>query len=250
MALGASQVPGARYAVYFAPQPDSAWWRFGSAWLGRDAVADAPVARPAVAGMEAAYLTRITAEPRRYGFHATLKAPFQVTPEYTARDVYVQAATLASTCVTATLPRVTLRVIDGFVALGYDREQSGVAATHATAARCVSCFDNLRARPSAAELARRRALALSPRQASLLQQWGYPFVLDEFRFHLTLTNRLRLEEQQPVIQALSPLIDALNTQPFQLDALSIYVQPAPDAPFVVTRRYGFDGSVDIYHDDP
>ena len=253
VAPGARQAQDARYAVYFAPRPDSAWWRFGSAWLGRDAVADAPVARPAGIAMDAAYVTRITTEPRRYGFHATLKAPFHLNPEYTARDVYVQAAhlasVLASTCVAATLPRVTLRVIDGFVALGYDREQSGAAAVHAIAAQCVLCFDNLRARPSASELARRLAAALSPRQTSLLQQRGYPFVLDEFRFHFTLTNRLRPEEQQPVIQVLSPVIDALNTRPLLFDALSIYMQPAPDAPFVVTRRYGFDGSVEIYRDD-
>ena len=70
MALGASQVPGARYAVYFAPQPDSAWWHFGSNWLGRDAVTNLPVAHPAIAPYDAATLARITATPIRLSRHA------------------------------------------------------------------------------------------------------------------------------------------------------------------------------------
>ncbi len=244
-----------RYAIYYAPHHDSAWWRFGSAWLGRDAITNAAIARhvpPALAAStpDVSYLARITAAPRRYGFHATLKAPFRLKAGYTARDVYLQADDLAQSLMAAALPPVQLCVIDGFVALSFPREGSdgllNVPAVNALAAQCVSAFDNLRARPDAKELARRHAVGLTPRQGNLLAEWGYPYVFQEFRFHMTLTNHLSANEQQSVIDALAPAIAELNAQPLTLDALAIYYQAEPNAPFVVTRRYGFDGSVDIY----
>jgi hypothetical protein len=253
----------ARYAIYYAPRPDNAWWHFACAWMGRDAVTDTLVARPPVATLDPAYLAHITATPRRYGFHATLKAPFRLAPEYTARDVYLQAANLASSWMTAPLPPLTLRAmgnamdsatdtssIDAFITLGFAPDQTGTGPAHALAAQCVSCFDNLRARPDAAEIARRRAAGLTSRQMSLLAEWGYPFVYDEFRFHLTLTGPLPPQEREHILRTLSPMVDALNAQPLQLDAIAVFVQPEPHAPFVITRRYGFNGSVEIYRDDP
>jgi putative phosphonate metabolism protein len=256
--LTAREVSAVRYAIYYAPPPDSAWWHFACAWIGRDPVTDAPVVRPPVATLDATYLAHITALPRRYGFHATLKAPFRLAPEYTARDVYLQAANLASSWMTAQLPPLTLRAMgsstncatDLFIALGFAPDQAGACPAHALAAQCVSCFDNLRARPDAVELARRHAAGLTPRQMTLLAEWGYPFVFDEFRFHLTLTGHLPPQEIEKLLQTLSPMIDALNAKPLQLDAISVFVQPEPDAPFVVTRRYGFDGSIEIYREDP
>jgi len=235
-----------RYAIYFAPPPASAWWTFGCAWLGRDPVVDADVARPRVARWDAAYFARITAKPRRYGFHATLKAPFRLAPGYTAQNVYLQAANLASSLNPARLPPLQLAEIDGFVALSFTHGDTGQHAAHAVAAQCVSGFDNLRAPATAAELARRHTAPLTARQTRLLAEWGYPHAFDEFRFHLTLTGRLPAAERQQIIDALSPLVDALNAEPLLLDALSIYRQPAWDAPFVVMRRYRFNGSVDIY----
>lgn len=246
-----------RYAVYYAPHQDSAWWQFGSTWLGRDAVKDAPVARLVPQALaervgDSDYLARITAAPRRYGFHATLKAPFRLKAGYTARDVYSQAGDLAQSLMAATLPPVQLCVIDGFVALSFPREggDSGsilnAPAVNALAAQCVSAFDNLRAAPDAREITRRQAAGLTQRQANLLAEWGYPYVFQEFRFHMTLTNHLPVREQQAVVDALSPAVAALNAQPLMLDALAIYYQPVEDAPFVVTRRYGFDGTVEIF----
>jgi putative phosphonate metabolism protein len=239
-----------RYAIYFAPRPGSAWWRFGSAWLGRDAVTDAPVPRPAMAALDPAVVTRLTAMPRRYGFHATLKAPFRLKPRHSARDVYVQAANLAASCATVPLPPLSLRVIDDFVALGFVPGDVRASTAHALAAQCVRGFDHLRARPTTEELARRHAAGLDAHQSRLLAQWGYPYVFDEYRFHLTLTGLASAHEQAPVVAAVTPWIDTLNAEPLALDAIAVFVQPSLDAPFVVTRRYGFDGRVEIYRDDP
>lgn len=258
----------ARYAIYFAPHRDSVWWRFGCAWLGRDPVSNTCVARPALpalkgAGVSVDTLERITAVPRRYGFHATLKAPFRLRAGYTADDVYAQAQDLAQSLIVVELPLVQLCVIDGFVALSFPRDilvshdggtgsspgmTVNLPAVNALAAQCVSAFDHLRAAPDARELARRHAAGLTQRQANLLVEWGYPYVFQEFRFHMTLTGPLPAGEQQTIIGALTPTVARLNVHPLRLDALVVYFQPAPDAPFVVTRRYGFDGSVEIYRD--
>ncbi len=259
----------ARYAIYFAPNRDSAWWRFGCAWLGRDPVNNTCVARPALPALEGAgvsvdTLERITAAPRGYGFHATLKAPFRLRAGYTADDVYAQAQDLAQSLIVVELPPVQLCVIDGFVALSFPRDihvnhDSGTGSTpgvtvnlpavNALAAQCVSAIDHLRAAPDARELARRHAAGLTQRQANLLAEWGYPYVFQEFRFHITLTGALPPQERQAIIDALAPTVARLNERPLRLDSLSIYWQPAPEAPFVVTRRYGFDGNIENYRDE-
>ncbi len=240
----------ARFAIYCAPNVNSAWWKFGSAWLGRDAISSDSTAHRNHGELDSQFIHRITATPRRYGFHATLKAPFQLSAGRVAQHVYLQAETLAASLRPVRLPPPRLQVIDGFVALGFDREdaasRAASAAANAIAAQCVSCFDNLRARPDAVEIARRQAAGLSARQACLLAQWGYPFVFDEFRLHFTLTERLNPADQERVIDALSPAVAALGAEPFMLDALSIYLQPSPAEPFVAVRRYGFDGSLEIY----
>lgn len=235
----------ARYAIYFAPPRHSAWWRFGSAWLMRDAIADTRVAPPAVCGFEAGEIEHIVRAPRVYGFHATLKAPFRLAAGYCARDVYLQAANLAATLKAAALPPLQLMQIGGFVALGFT---ANVPECGAIAAQCVAGFDNLRARADAAELARRHAAGLTPRQAQLLAAWGYPYVFDTFRFHLTLTGRLPPAQCARVTDALSPLVDALQAQPLVFDALNVFEQPAHGAPFVLTRRYAFGGGVEVYRE--
>jgi putative phosphonate metabolism protein len=250
-ALSAPPAGDARYAIYFAPRRESAWWAFGCAWLGRDPITDSEVARPAIATLDAATIAHITAAPRRYGFHATLKPPFRLARGYRARDVYLQAANLAASLKATALPPLRLTEIDGFVALALAGDDAGdeSAGGSALAAQCVSCFDNLRATAEAAELARRHAAGLSARQMQLLAAWGYPYVFEEFRFHLTLTGRLPQAQRRRVIDALHPVVAELQAAPLLLDALTVYLQPQRDAPFVVTRRYGFDGSVEIYRDD-
>ncbi|HVE52299.1 MAG TPA: hypothetical protein VNB23_02820, partial [Ramlibacter sp.] len=62
----------ARYAIYYAPAVGSPWWKFGAGWLGRDEQRDAPLPQPPLHGLQPDEFARVTAEPRRYGFHATL----------------------------------------------------------------------------------------------------------------------------------------------------------------------------------
>lgn len=236
-----------RYAIYFAPRPESGWWRFGSAWLGRDALTGATGAihPPALPDdLRDVDLAAMVDVPRHYGFHATLKPPFRLIPGRTAADVYFQAATLAATLSPLRITPLLLAEVGSFVGL---RAPESDPALMTLAAQCMVAFDNLRAPPDAAERLRRRQAGLSARQSALLDQWGYPYVFEEFQFHLTLTNRLSPEIRARIIKALQPQIDELNKEPLLMDALAIFEQRG-DAPFRLKRRYGFNGAIEIYDD--
>ena len=235
-----------RYAIYFLPAETSAWWRFGCAWLGHDAITGSAIPRYSLPSMDNGLLDRITWAPRHYGFHATLKAPMRLAPGCTRHNLHQQASRLATTLTPVTLTPLTLQVIDGFVALGLDATNARAMPVAEIAAQCVAAFDNLRAPLAAAEIRRRMAAGLTPQQGALLRQWGYPHVFEEFRFHLTLTGRLNAAEQVHVLDQLKPVVEELNKEPLVLDALSLCVQSRRDAPFVLACRYGFDGSLRSY----
>src|SRR5262249_48288739 len=148
-------------------------------------------------------LAELTAEPRRYGFHGTLKPPFALAAGATEAALLDAAGKFALSQSAFNLPGLHLVSISGFLAL-VPTERS--EALHALADTTVQHFDVLRAPASPEELARRRRARLSPRQEALLERWGYPYVMEEFRFHLTLTRRLSAEERariEPPLLALT-----------------------------------------------
>jgi hypothetical protein len=68
----------ARYAVRFSPAIGSPWWNFDSRWLGQCAFNGTTFVRPVIQHVPNALHERLTAGPRRHGWHATLKAPFEL----------------------------------------------------------------------------------------------------------------------------------------------------------------------------
>lgn len=71
-------------------------------------------------------------------------------------------------------------------------------------------------------------------------------VFDALRFHLTLTSRLPRALRERVIDTLTPLVTRLQPQPLPLDSLAVFEQTAPGVPLVVTHRYAFDGTREVY----
>lgn len=227
-----------RYAIYFAPAAASPLARFGAAWLGYDVATGEVLAPPAIAGIAPDRLRAITAEPRRYGFHATLKPPFVLADGFDAAALDAEAAALARRSAGFVAPRLRLSCISGFRALTLS---AACPAMQLLADACVSELDRFRAPPAAAELARRRRADLSPHQEALLARWGYPYVMDEFRFHMTLTQRLDTKEGAVIERILAPLVAPLCRTPLPVDAISLFHQPDPDAPFRLIRRYPLAG---------
>jgi putative phosphonate metabolism protein len=225
-----------RYAIYWAPAGHEALGRFGAQWLGRDAETGEMIPQPAVSGMSAQDLARLTAEPRRYGFRATLKPPFALARGETEDGLAQSVAALARGRESFLLAGMKLVCIDRFLALTPTEPSS---ALEALAADCVSELDRFRAPASEAELARRRGAGLSPRQEELLRRWGYPFVMDAFQFHMTLTSRLSAAEVQCLEPALRALTSRFSAAPVKVRAINLFREPEPGAPLVNLAHFDF-----------
>jgi putative phosphonate metabolism protein len=225
-----------RYALYFAPPAGSPLAGFGARWLGRDAHTGAAVAQPAVDGVPPDLLAALTASPRLYGFHATLKAPFRLGPGVTADGLREALAGFAAGRRSFDL-RLGLRSLHGFLAL---MEAEPSDDLQALADACVVEFDAFRA-PMPAEDRDRRAKGLDQHHRAHLDRWGYPYVLDTFRFHMTLSERLSDGDAALLRWTLGPLAAAVCADPIRVDAVTLFVQPGEGAPFVVDGRHPFGG---------
>jgi ribose 1,5-bisphosphokinase len=197
-----------RYAVYYVPAPHNAWARFGASWFAR--------AHPALR------------HPRRYGFHATLKAPFRLRSGVAPAQLHAAVDELARAQGAFSIPELKVARLDDLVALVPAHEEPRLAALEA---RCVRELDALRAPLDALEFARRRRTPLTPLQETLLARWGYPHVLEEFRFHLSLAG--------PLHGASAPEVPALPPEPMCIDALTVLEEPAADAQFRIVHRAPF-----------
>lgn len=224
---------GPRYAIYWAPAHGSPLAALGERWLGRTA-ANEPLPVPTIAGFDAAELTTIIAEPRRYGWHATLKPPFHLSRGVSPAALIAELGAFVERQKAIPLPALVLRRVDSFIALVPDPPSPEIEAF---AEACVRSFDRFRAAASDRELARRRQAGLSARQERNLQRWGYPYVMEDFRFHLTLTGPI----SDPIAERLMPCLQALVAPAvadrLEIDAISLFVQPSAGARFSLARRF-------------
>jgi putative phosphonate metabolism protein len=222
-----------RFAVYWAPSRRSPLAEIGEAWLGRNAESDAALERPPLPGFAAAELEAATAEPRRYGLHATLKPPFRLAEGASAAALEAALDDFAQHQPGVTAPPLRLKRIGRFLALV---PGARTPALDALAAAAVAAFDAFRAPPDAAELARRHAAGLSPTQAQNLARWGYPYVMGEFRFHVTVTGAIETALADRLTPALETLFAPVLTLPLEITELALFTEPAPGAPFRLIRR--------------
>jgi len=223
----------ARYAIYFAPSRTSLLWRTASRWLGRDAAGNARLAQPEVPGYSAQTLVALTQSPRRYGFHATLKPPFRLGEGQSVAALCEALARFAGERVAFALPELEVAPLSGFLAL-LPKVRS--EALHALADDCVTAFDAFRRPLEASELARRRGAGLTARQEALLARFGYPYVLDQFRFHMTLTGPVEGPESAHLQPWLQRHFAVSLREPIQVRDLCLFVQDRPDADFSVFQR--------------
>lgn len=224
-----------RYAIYYAPEP-GALATFGAQWLGWDALSGAPVTHPNLPGLPLP-VSEITETPRKYGFHATLKPPFHLSEGFDAGRLHTETQTLARQLAPVTLQGLQLSQLGHFLAL---TPLGDVAALAALACDVVQVLDPFRAPPSPAELARRRPESLTAPQRALLRRWGYPYVLDEFRFHLTLSGRLSQERAALVKDVLMPIITPILPEPFTLNSICLFGEDQ-DGMFHQLHRYALTG---------
>lgn len=222
-----------RYAIYYAPEKGSAWGEFGVAWLGWDAQSgtrpDAPADLPPLPVAHA----EITARPRKYGLHGTLKAPFRLA-QGTSPDALREAARrLAAQCPAPQLAGLRLARLGHFLALVPDGPAPDLAALALT---CTEQLDRFRAPLTEAELAKRRKSPLTAPQERYLERFGYPYVGDEFRFHITLTGPLDGDTANAVEQLLQDRLAANLPRPFIIRDIALFGE-AQDGRFHILERF-------------
>jgi putative phosphonate metabolism protein len=213
-----------RYAIYFTPGEADPLTRAAERWIGRSAFSDATLA-PLDAD-----LAFHTASARRYGFHATLKAPFRLADDSSEAELIDAFDRWTAAREPFVGPRLVIGQIDGFFALVPEMPNADLDAL----ARDLTVdFDAFRASASEAEIARRNPENLTTRQVRHLQEWGYPYVMEDFRFHMTLTGRVTGEEAAHLRRRLDKHFGALLDAPVTFASLALFIEAEPGAPFTV-----------------
>jgi len=223
-----------RYGVYMVPT--GALYQAGAAWLGWDSATGARVTQPDVAGLPYPAAT-LTATPRKYGIHGTVKPPFRVADGTDAEGLGAALGAFCARQPPVLVPSLTLRRLGRFLALV---PEAPVPALARLAAGAVQDLDAFRAPLSEAELARRRKSRLSDRQEAMLQRWGYPHVMEEFRFHITLTGSLEEAALAPVETALAGHFAPVLGQPLVIEDLALMGEDE-DGMFHLLHRYALTG---------
>ncbi|SFS19365.1 Protein of unknown function [Dyella sp. OK004] len=216
-----------RYAIYYCPAEDSELGQLGSAWLAQ-AGEGLPV-------LDAERSDALLADVRRYGWHATLRAPFELV-EGASYAALRDAVAAVATAMPAFDLSLQLDRLAGFLAL---RPRGDSAAVDALAEACLHALEPLRA-PPPAEALQRRAVGIDATEHLLLQRYGYPFVLDRYRFHMTLSAPATAPEEQRLREWLAPRVGALGAA--RVDALAICGEISPGSSFNLIERIALQGA--------
>ncbi|MEC9343897.1 MAG: DUF1045 domain-containing protein [Pseudomonadota bacterium] len=229
-----------RYAIYFTPPRDDPLTLAAQAWLGRNAFTGGAVRRPSFAELDGEFLAAHTSAPRRYGFHATLVAPFHLRAGLDENDLLDHLDRFSASR-TAFELAVEIGRIGPFFAVV---PAAGSARLQDFAAGAVEHFAPLRAPLTHADIERRRPDRLTPRQLAYLERWGYPWVMEEFRFHMTLTGALSDDAAARIEPLLRRHFADVLAQPLNLDGVAVFAEAAPGDDFVVKARRSFPGLPD------
>lgn len=223
-----------RYAIYFVPPPDDDLYRFGAEMIGYDAFEGRALPFPAEVVRAAADWEALTADPRKYGFHATLKAPMPLAPDCAEADLAATLGAFASKPreIPAIVP--VARVLSGFTAIV---PEAPVAALNKLADDCVEAFDQFRAPLTTEERARRGPERLSARQIAHLDRWGYPYVFEDFRFHMTITGRLAPERRNAILDIIQTRFATLRLPTLAIDQIALFRQTDASSRFAIIGRW-------------
>jgi putative phosphonate metabolism protein len=222
-----------RVAIYYAPLPDDPLTPLAAAWLGRDAELNAPVAQPPIEG-----ISEVTAEPRLYGFHATLKPPMRLVDGTSWPEFMAAVRAVAAGVAPFDLPPLAVQDLHGFLAL---RETQPSTELQGLADAFVEQLDDLRAPASEAELARRRKANLTAEQDAMLVRWGYPYVFGTWFFHMTLTRRLTDADKARILPAAEAWFAPATALVRRVRDICVFTQSTDGAAFTLAQRVSLSG---------
>ncbi|RFC00730.1 hypothetical protein B5K08_00605 [Rhizobium leguminosarum bv. trifolii] len=219
-----------RYALYFSPPKDDPLTGAASLWLGRDAFSDETYPAPEHERLDAAEQFELTADPRRYGFHATIKAPFSLAASVTERDLMAVVEEFAARTEAFEIPELVLGQLGRFFALVPGSVHQPLQDF---AAKVVRSFEPFRAAITEADMARRNPEKLSDSQRANLQRWGYPYVMEDFGFHMTLTGQVPEPRAAVMKTILTERFADFTGRPLTISGLAVFTEETRGAPFKV-----------------
>lgn len=217
-----------RYALYYAPDIDSDLWRRATQWVGRDAATGQDLAAPITIGVDASQLHDLTTSPRRYGIHATLKPPMYLAEGYNFQSLLERVSSFCAEQKPVVIGRLNPALVFGFLALVPVTQSDKLADF---AASCIKNFDDLRAPMDAQTRAKRLDAGLTAREIELLDAYGYPYIFEFFRWHITLSNQLDAAFQDKMLTAAQKWFAPALAKPIKISGLSIYKEEEAGAPF-------------------
>jgi len=220
-----------RYAIYYASAPGSALDRFGAAMLGYDAYGGCDLPFP---GGVPPDWRDLTEDPRKYGFHATLKAPMTLADGKTEADVTAACEAFAGAPRPIPIIEPVVDSISGFIAV---IPATPSAELQQLAAEATREFDSFRAPLTPEARARRNPANLSPRQCDYLDRWGYPYVMEEFRFHMTLTGRLEASRRETVMAMLRERFAQIDLARLAIDRIALLRQESATSRFAIIGHW-------------
>jgi len=232
MATGSSP----RYAIYYAPEPGSPLDAFGQSWFDLKSGGS----KVGATTLTAERIAELSESSRRYGFHGTLKPPFGLNPATTADSLLRAARVFARTLGPVEIPPLELAIIGKFIALTPTTQS---AALEKLSAACVRAFEAFRVPLTEEQLENYQLNRLTVHQEQMLEHWGYPYVMEEFRFHISVTDRIDdAEERDEVMRALETVAAPVLGKPIVVRDLTVFRQEGIDAPMVAIERIPFGRS--------
>ena len=223
-----------RYAIYYAAAPGSVLDQFGASLLGYDAYGGGDLPFPDGVTQTIPDWRDLTQDPRKYGFHATLKAPMALAPDKTEAELVAACESFAGTPRSVPVIAPVVDSISGFIAVIPPEPSSDIERL---AADCTRAFDSFRAPLTPEDRARRNPAKLTPRQCDYLDRWGYPYVMEEFRFHMTLTGRLPAERRENVVAMLRNRFAATGLATLAVDRIALFRQDDATSRFGIIRHW-------------
>jgi putative phosphonate metabolism protein len=222
------ELSAARYAIYFVPAPDSTLYRFGTEFLGYNCYTGAETPKPAWYGLTDAAWRALTGAPRKYGFHATLKAPFCLASSSSIEELVRSLGEFAREMRRVPMQGLSVSSLGSFIALTDPSTEINRLADE-----CVRSFDRFRAPMSEKERARRLQSGLTARQTEHVDRWGYPYVFDDFRFHMTLTGPVGRGKESLLSQLRDAFARRVDPAECVLNRIALVRQETPSNGFRV-----------------
>ena len=217
-----------RYAIYYIP--DLPLFQIGSDWLGWNSLTGQE-------SLLSADHHRITDRPRKYGFHATVKPPFSLVSHSSQGELQDAFHAFCEHVSPATGGTLKISRLGRFLAMIQDVQTNEVTEL---AASTVSYFDKFRAPLTDKDIEKRRRRRLTPQQDALMLRWGYPYVMQEFKFHMTLTDPLAHDTIDDIERRANSMFHDFLDQSLNISSLALLGEQEGSGRFHVIERLSLE----------